>query len=376
LIDIVVVRTANSIIYDPRVKKIIDSLSKKYSIFALGWNRDGVSQEEIDNYKVKIELFRIKTSVWKPSLLRIFTRLLIFFPPFWMWVLIKLLIRRPKVIHACDLDSMPPCYIYKILFGKKLVFDIFDRYAMALIPPRFKRLFYVINFFEEFFCKHSDALIIAGGEKVLRTIQNKPEHFDVLMNCAQEYFIDNEKSKSKDGDHNFKLVYTGGIRGDRALESVTEAIRDLNSVEFVIAGPIIDKKVLLKVQKLPNVKYQGILPPIKALSLEASSDVLVALYNPEILWNSITLPNKLFEAMMCGIPIITNVCHEIVNETGCGIIVEYDNVEQLKDTIIKLRDDPNLRKRLGENGRKAYLEKYNWGIMEQKLYKIYDELLK
>jgi glycosyltransferase involved in cell wall biosynthesis len=41
-----------------------------------------------------------------------------------------------------------------------------------------------------------------------------------------------------------------------------------------------------------------------------------------------------------------------------------------------LRDDPKLRKRLGENGRKAYLEKYNWDIMEQKLYKIYDELLK
>ena len=376
MVDIVVVRTANSIIYDPRVKKIIDSLSKKYSIFALGWNRDGISQEEIDNYKVKVELFRLKTSVWKPSLMRIFTRLLIFFPPFWMWVLIKLLIQRPKIVHACDLDTILPCYIYKILFGKKLVFDIFDRYAMALIPLRFKRLFHVINFFEEFFCKHSDALIIAGGEKVLKTIQNKPKHFAVLMNCPQEYFIDNENTKSKDGDHNFKLVYTGGIRRDRALESVAEAIRELNSINFVIAGPIIDKKVLLKMQELSNVKYQGLLPPIKALSLEASSDLLVALYTPEVLWNSITLPNKLFEAMMCGVPIITNVANEIVNETGCGIIVEYDNVEQIKGTIIKLRDDPTLRKRLGENGRKAFLEKYNWGIMEQKLYKIYDELLK
>jgi glycosyltransferase involved in cell wall biosynthesis len=375
LVDIVVVRTPNSIIYDPRVKKIIDSLSKKYSIFALGWNRDGVSQEEIDNYKVKVELFRLKTSVWKPSLVRIFIRLIIFFPPFWMWVLIKLLIHRPKIVHACDLDSILPCYIYKILFGKKLVFDIFDRYAMALIPPRYKRLFYVINLVEEFFCKHSDALIIAGGEKVLRTIQNKPRHFAVLMNCPQEYYFDNENSEPKDGDHNFKLVYTGGIRADRALESVAEAIRDLNRIDFFIAGPIIDKEVLLKMQEIPKIKYQGLLPPIKALTLEASSDVLVALYSPEVFWNSITLPNKLFEAMMCGIPIITNVAHEIVSETGCGIIVEYKNVEQIKGAIIKLRDDPKLRKRLGENGRKAFLEKYNWKIMEKKLYDIYNNLL-
>jgi glycosyltransferase involved in cell wall biosynthesis len=375
LVDIVVVRTPNSIIYDPRVKKVIDSLSKKYSISALGWNRDGVSREEIDDYKVKVELFRLKTSVWKPSLVRIFIRLLIFYPPFWTWVLIKLLIRGPKIIHACDLDSILPCYIYKILFGKKLVFDIFDRYAMALIPPRYKRLYYVINFIEEFFCKHSDALIIAGGEKVLRTIQNKPRHFGVVMNCPQEFYIEKENSKSIDVDHNFKLAYTGGIRKDRALECIVEAIRDLNGIDFLIAGPIIDKTVLLKMQELPNIKYQGLLPPIKALSLELSSDVLVALYNTEILWNSITLPNKLFEAMMCGIPLITNVAHEIVNETGCGIIVEYDNVEQIKGTIIKLRDDPNLRKTLGENGRKAFLEKYNWKIMEKRLYDIYDNLL-
>ena len=376
LVDIVVVRTANSIIYDPRVKKIISSLCKKYSIFALGWNRDGVSQEKINNYIVKLELFKLKTSVWKPSLMRIFTRLFLFFPPFWMWILIKLFIYRPKVVHACDLDSILPCYIYKIFFRKKLVFEVFDRYAMAFIPPRFKRLYSLINFIEEFFIKHSDALIIAGGEKVLRTIQKKPKYFTVIMNCPQDYFTDSEKSNPEEKDHNFKLVYTGGIRSDRALESVAEAIRGLSGIYFVIAGPIMDKDILHNMEQLQNVKYQGLLPPIKALSLEASSDVLIALYSPQILWNNITLPNKLFEAMMCGIPIITNVAHEIVNETGCGIIVEYDNVKQIKDTILKLRDDPNLRKRVGENGRKAFLEKYNWDIMEQRLYKIYEDLIK
>jgi glycosyltransferase involved in cell wall biosynthesis len=34
-----------------------------------------------------------------------------------------------------------------------------------------------------------------------------------------------------------------------------------------------------------------------------------------------------------------------------------------------------LRKRLGNNGRKAFLEKYNWNAMEQKLYQIYEDLL-
>jgi glycosyltransferase involved in cell wall biosynthesis len=40
-----------------------------------------------------------------------------------------------------------------------------------------------------------------------------------------------------------------------------------------------------------------------------------------------------------------------------------------------LRDKPELRKRLGTNGRKAFLEKYNWNLMEDKLFAVYDTLL-
>jgi glycosyltransferase involved in cell wall biosynthesis len=375
LVDIVVVRTANSIIYDPRVKKIVGSLSKKYSVSVLGWNRDGIPQEKINNYPVKLELFKLKTSIWKPSLIRIITRLIIFFPPFWTWVFIKLLASRPKVVHACDLDSIFPSFIYKILFRKKLVFDVFDRYAMALIPQRFEKLNSVINYFEELISERSDLLVIAGGNAVLRTFQKKPKYYEILLNCPRDYFKDNSKLKPEADSHNFNLVYTGGIRTDRSLENITEAARDLDMVNFLVAGPVIDMEVLRKIQKFPNVKYKGLLQPNEALCLEACSNALVALYNPEVLWNNITLPNKLFEAMMCGVPIITNIAPDVVSETECGLIVEYGNVEQIKESIVTLRDNPELCKRLGDNGRKAFLEKYNWNIMEQRLYNAYEILL-
>jgi glycosyltransferase involved in cell wall biosynthesis len=377
LVDVAVVRTANSIIYDPRVKKIVGSLSKRYSTTVLGWNRDGISQDKIDGYIVKLHLFNLKTSNWKPSLIRIATRLIIFCPPFWTWVFIKLLESRPKVVHACDLDSIIPCYLYKILFRKKLVFDVFDRYAMALIPQRFKKLYSLINYLEELVSERSDLLIIAGGEKVLRTFQKKPKDCEILLNCPRDYFKDTSNPKPEDDkhNHNFNLVYTGGIRADRSLESITHAVRNLDKVNFLAAGPIIDKEVLQKMEEIPNVEYKGLLPPTEALFLEASSNLLVALYNPSLLWNNITLPNKLFEAMMCGIPILTNIAHDVVNATKCGLTVEYGNVKQIKDAIVTLRDNPELRKTLGDNGRKAFLEKYNWEIMEQKLYKAYERLL-
>jgi glycosyltransferase involved in cell wall biosynthesis len=62
--------------------------------------------------------------------------------------------------------------------------------------------------------------------------------------------------------------------------------------------------------------------------------------------------NKTLEAMMGGIPIIMNLSPEFVNEIGFGILIEYGNIGQIRSAIIRLRDDPELRKKLGSNGRK------------------------
>jgi glycosyltransferase involved in cell wall biosynthesis len=372
-VDIVVVRTANSIIYDPRVRKIIGSLRKKYSISALGWNRDSVSREKINNYISKVELFNLKTSFWKPSLLRILIRLVIFFPPFWVWVFTKLSVSRPKVVHACDLDSVLPCYIYTTLFRRKLVFDVFDRYAMTFIPSKFKTFYSVVNFSEEFFSEKADVLITVS-DKVMKTFQRKPKRCVTIMNCPEDYPSSKTLSeKYKTSIH--RLVYTGPIKHGRALENMILVIKDLDNIELIVAGPVIDKELFQQILAIPNMKYAGYLDPRAAIDLEASANVMIALYDPNVTWNSITIPNKIFEAMMCGIPVISNVCQDLINELHCGIVVDYHNVDQIRETIIKLNDNPGLRKRLGDNGRKAFLEKYNWNVMEQRLYEVYEDLL-
>ena len=159
------------------------------------------------------------------------------------------------------------------------------------------------------------------------------------------------------------------------MESICHVFGNTNNVELKIAGAIMEREVINEIESLPNIHYVGNLMPSKAIELELESDVIIALYNPKATWNTITLPNKLFEAMMCGVPIITNIATEIVNETKCGVIVEYDNVEQIRQAILALRDNVELRKRLGNNGRKAFLQKYNWTVMERRLFDIYSELV-
>jgi len=372
LAEIAVVRSANSVIYDPRVKRIIKSLNKRYSVTALGWDREGLPKKP-DDYIVELKLFRLKTFFWKPSLPRMFVRLIVFFPLFWAWVFIHLVIQRPEVVHACDLDTVLPCYIYKKIFQKRLVFDVFDRYAMVFVPAKFKRFFAIVNWFEELLSNKADALVIAGGQKVLDTFRKKPKLCSVILNCPEDYEPGGKKdSNSNSSKEDLTLVYTGGIRRGRALEKLATIINSLKGINMVLAGPIMDKKLFAQIERNQAIKYIGVFEPSEALALEKSSDVMIALYDPSVLWNGITLPNKLFEAMMCGIPIITNIATEVVKETKCGVIVKnYNDINEIRMAIIGLRDDKELRKILGDNGRKAFVQRYNWNIMEDRLYNMY-----
>jgi glycosyltransferase involved in cell wall biosynthesis len=98
--------------------------------------------------------------------------------------------------------------------------------------------------------------------------------------------------------------------------------------------------------------------------------------NPDDLNNRIALANKQFEAMVCGRPIICTkgtYSGEITEREELGLAVEH-NEEALKQALIKLRDNPTLREKLGRNALKAAVTKYNWQKEEAKLLELYKSL--
>lgn len=252
-----------------------------------------------------------------------------------------------------------------------LVFDVFDRYAMAYIPPKFKRVYTSVNKIEEFFAKRADVLITVSL-KLLETFKIEPRLAAIVMNCPEELNVDRQVTDDKV----FTIVYTGAIVRNRGLEITAEAIRDLPDVELVIAGRVIDRELLDRILLLPNIKYKGLLSPNDALILESRSDAMIILYDLRDPINNFAMPNKLFEAMMFGMPVITNIAREVVNGVGCGITVEYNNINQIKEAVLILRDNIGLRKQFGINSRSAFLKEYNWKIMENELHKIYENLLR
>jgi len=83
---------------------------------------------------------------------------------------------------------------------------------------------------------------------------------------------------------------------------------------------------------------------------------------------------KMFEYMARGLPVVCSnfpLWAEIVGTADCGIAVDPRDPEAIADAIRRLDEDPALARRLGENGRQAGAERYNWEAELLKLEALY-----
>ena len=64
----------------------------------------------------------------------------------------------------------------------------------------------------------------------------------------------------------------------------------------------------------------------------------------------------------------------ILNDNKCGISTNPLSPKDISNSILKLLSSSDIVK-MGGNGQKTILEKYNWGIEEKKLFKVYNEIL-
>lgn len=89
-------------------------------------------------------------------------------------------------------------------------------------------------------------------------------------------------------------------------------------------------------------------------------------------------PRSILEAMRAGLPVVaTDVggCRESVVEGETGFLVRKDDPVQLRDRLRILIDSPELRARMGQQGRKRFLETFTFEGMYERTMAVYREVL-
>jgi glycosyltransferase involved in cell wall biosynthesis len=177
-----------------------------------------------------------------------------------------------------------------------------------------------------------------------------------------------------------RLAYIGLIQIERGLLQMLSVLRGHPEWHLDLAGFGGDEEIIRTASaNLANIHWYGRVSYQRALQLSAAADVLFATYDPAIENHKYSSPNKIFEAMMLGKPIIvasgTNM-DRIITESDCGCIVSYGDISGLEKTLQSLAADPELMRKMGENARKAYETRYDWALMSQRLLQVYEKVLK
>lgn len=173
----------------------------------------------------------------------------------------------------------------------------------------------------------------------------------------------------------FRCVYVGTIGMASRLDLVLEAARELQSTadqgfHFVLIGDGADRERLQAKADhwaLTNVTFTGLVKKAEIPHYLQSADACLVHLRGDPLFETV-LPSKLFEAMAMAKPIILGVpgsAAQILNEADAGILIEPENPQSLLVAMKRLKDRPELAKRLGQAGRKYVAKRYNRDFFAQ-----------
>jgi glycosyltransferase involved in cell wall biosynthesis len=264
--------------------------------------------------------------------------------------------------------------------GKKVIYDVHEDLPRTILSKtyinKFLRKFVSRNIerYENNTAARMDAVVTATPHINERFLKLNKHSINVNnFPLSSEFDTSGVVSEKRDN----AVCYIGGIGVIRGIREMVDAV-GISDVEFRVAGkwPAGLKEELSSKDGWKNVKELGYISRDEAKDIKMNCLAGLLIFHP--LPNHVNAqPNKMFEYMSSGLPVIANdfdLWKEIIEKNDCGICIDGSDPKEIAKAITFLKENPAEIKRMGENGKRVVQEKYNWDIEKQKLIKLYNEL--
>lgn len=365
--------------------KIADSETTLNGIRIIGFSRGRERFSKTDNALLLLSLVNVgKLKFWREPLAELVD---------------KGAMLRADVYHCHELWSLyAGIQIKKRLEREgrttKLIYDVHEFRPAASsdsIKNRFLRwgLRAILAHYEKKALQYTDYVITANQiTRGYLLTANRFIQTEVIYNCPVTSTIQEPEGSGISRDK-LTICHEGTLQFDRGLKQMVEVMRVLKEryggkVELLIVGDVFGEgreylENRLKEDNLHAViKRTGWLPYERVG--EAISHTDVGIIFMESTENNMLAgpPNKLFNYMICGVPIVSVDLPEtsrIISESQCGLIVKDRSVDNLVRVLSSLIDDEDKRRQMGENGKRAAHNEYSWEQMAKKLLRVYSDLL-
>jgi glycosyltransferase involved in cell wall biosynthesis len=298
----------------------------------------------------------------------------------------RALAERGALYHFHD-PSLIPFGLLLRLTGRPVIYDVYEDYVTALylvpyLPMGLGKIAGRLFGLFERMASRAFAIIIAEryyGRKFARStpVLNYPrlEGFAALETLRRSWPRDR-----------IRLLYTGNLSFDRGALNLVAVLNRLGAdAELSVVGRCWEDeaaamhRAAAKPERLHLVGVGSTFLPFSRIleSYREPWTAALALFQdtPHSREKEIT---KLFEYMAAGLPIVCShfpVWRELVEGNGCGICVDPEDPEAAACAVRWLHAHPEEAARMGEAGRRAVAERYNWDKAAENLLGLYRCLL-
>lgn len=374
----VVLIRSNPVYPDPPVEKMAITLANNnYAVCILAWDRSDNYDEineliSVQGIEVPVIRFGIKAEYGAG--IKTLKQLILFQIKVYKWL--KQNKESYDIIHAFDFDTGYISMLCAKKIKKKIVYHILDFYVDShnirngVLNKFIKKLeFKVINY--------SNITVICTEKRNEQILGSYPKKLIVIHNTPLNNF-DIDKHFELRGDRSkCRIAYVGILSDSRYIIEIAEFVSKHKNFEFHVGGfGYLEQEIKGYAEQYDNIFFYGKLQYNQTLALESACDIMTAIYDPQVPNHRYAAPNKFYESMMLGKPVIMvkNTGFDDVfasNKIGC--LIEY-SVEGLESALLYLSNHRNEWKEIGIVEKQLYNEKYSWEVMKKRILSVYAEL--
>ena len=306
-----------------------------------------------------------------------------------------------NILHVHDLPLVNNALDIKKQFPKlKIILDLHENWAPALqdwhvgISFPYSLLYKYIHKYERWYNYEAtavtkvDAVIAVVDEMKQRLLnQHKIQACKIVVVPNYEHQLNKNiyPIQEKNIKQDYIIIYVGGLGNHRGLDVIIKGLSKLGNNErkfiklYIIGnGPnnYVNKlkDIVNKFKLNHKVIFTGELPYCKVLEYMKIANVgLVPHRRTEHTDN--TIPHKLFQYMMCGLPVIVSNCKPLeryVLESNSGAVYNHKSSEDFAVKLTELYHMPQQKiEKLSNNGKKVASTIYNWTQSELQLKNLY-----
>lgn len=293
----------------------------------------------------------------------------------WLVIARALVAGNYTLVQPSDVISMVPCILLKPFLRYKFIVDVRD--PVRSVTGHWGWRAIILGFVESVGLRLADRVIICDEHR-RRFVPDSVilSKRDLVIRNLPD--VDVGYHPSAIASDCITVCFSGYINSCRGVSMLLGALKQCPFITLHVVGSISEPGLQSRLTSSSQVVMHGRVSRVRAMDIMSESNLVALLYDPGVELNRYASPNKFYEALMLGVPVLTcegTPMAAVVETASCGYIVKYDDVDALVGMFRSLREDPASWSIKSQKARQLYERDYRWEQDANKLAQVYQQFL-